>query len=256
MSARIGKTESSCSWPTIHPRQFCSWTTTHHVSSANSSTQVLELAKLSIPTLGQLPRASPLLSDHPPPHLLLLGAASTLVLQIRALACLNWQNRVFPLLSDHPPPQFCLPTTASSPSWHHLHLSSANQVSPLLSDHPPPPRFCQFEHATARIGKTESSCSWPTTPISVLPIRARKCSNWQNQACPCPSTPLFLPIQACKCLNWQNRASHACSTAHHPCFCQFKPILALTLVHTLSPLFCRFQHLCAQIRETVSLNFS
>ena len=41
-SARIGKT--GC---------FHSWPTTHHLSSANSSTQMLELAKLSVPALGR-----------------------------------------------------------------------------------------------------------------------------------------------------------------------------------------------------------
>ena len=199
---------------------------------------MLELAKPSVPALCR-----------PPP---------TSVLQIRACRCSNWQNRAFLLLVDYPLPRFCkfehmsarigrtelphfcltthhrifpflappppqssrsCPTTTSvlpphcCPATHH-------RVFPFLA--PPPPRFCQFEQLRARIGKTESSRSWPTTPISVLPIRAHKCSNWQNRARPCSSTPSFLPIRARKCLNWQNRASRACSTAHHPHFCQFK----------------------------------
>ena len=143
--ARIGKTECFCPWPT-----------TPHLGSANSSTRVLELAKPSVPALGRPPTTSVLpMADHP----------LTSVLQIRALECSNLQNRAFLPLADHPP-------TECSCSWtttHHFGsansstrvLELAKRAFLLLADYPSP-RFCQFKHASARIGKTESSCPWPT----------------------------------------------------------------------------------------------
>ncbi len=106
-----------CTYVCYKPLQNLShsWPTTHHLSSANSSMQMLKLAcmlefaKLSVSALGQPPL--------------------TTVLQIQAHECSNWQNGVFLLLADHPSP-----------------------------------RFCKFEHTSARIGKTEHSYSWLTTP--------------------------------------------------------------------------------------------
>ena len=76
---------------------------------------------------------------------------------------------------------------------------------------PPPlplPRFCKFEHAGARIGKTKSPCSWLTTlrlSSANLSTRVLELAKLSVLALGQPPTTSVLQIQACRCSNW-----HAC----------------------------------------------
>jgi len=198
-SVRIGKTEPPRP-PTTPGSANSSFPSTTTLGSANSSTQVLELAKPSPPA-------------HPLPP----------VLQIRVRKCSNWQNRVSPPLPNQPLPSVLQIRVRKCSNWQ-------NRASPPTYY----PRFCKFERASARFGKTESPCASTTLgpanssaqvlelakpsppahpPPLVLQIRARKCSNWQYQASPpitlvlCHPPPSFRPVRARKCLNWPNRAS-------------------------------------------------
>jgi len=188
-SAQIGKTESPCASTTLGP--------------ANSSAQVLELAKPGVPSFAQPTtpsvlqirvrkcsnwqnRASP--PTYYPP-----------VLQIRARKCSNWQNRVSPPLPNQPLPSVLQIRVRKCSNWQ-------NRASPPTYS----PRFCKFERASARIGKTKSPCA-PTTlgsansSAQVLELAIPGLPAHHPHACHPP--PSFRPVRARKCLNWPNRAS-------------------------------------------------
>ena len=241
-SARIGKTDHSHSWPT-----------THHLGSANSSTQMLELAKLSVPALGWPPTTSvPALgqpSTHLPPWFCKFEHAGARIgktkhscswLTTPRLDSANSSMQVLELAKPS------LPTLV----WPPPHLGSANSSSCMLKlaklslstlGQPPPSQFCQFKHTSAWIGKIEPVLAqaplvFANSSAQVLELAKSSLSCLLD--CPPPS---FLPIWALVLvrLNWQNWAH-----------------LVPTLVHTLSPSFCGFQHLYARIHGTVSLDFS
>jgi len=184
-----------------------------HLSSANSSTQVLELAKQSVPALGWLLLAS--------------------ILQIRACECLNWQNRVSPLLSDHPLTSVLPIRAVACSNWQ-------NWVFPLLANHP---HLGSANSSVQVLELAKLNLSLPKHPLvfansSAQVLELAVSSLLCLLDCPPPS---FLPIWALALVrsNWQNWAH-----------------LVLTLVHTLSPSFCGFQHLYAWTHRTVSLDFS
>jgi len=176
--------------------------TTRHPRFADLSTRVLKSANWN------LPQPTTLRSSFP-------NLATTLGLWIRALLCSILQNRV-PLRTHHsrsckfehasarigktePPRPPTTPGSAnsSSPSTHHSW-------------------FCKFEHASARIGKTESSCT------STTPGPANSSAQVLELAKPSLLThllPLVLPIRARKCSNWQNQVPLC---IHHPRSCKFK----------------------------------